>query len=214
MSHPLLCRQGCVELPLRLFPPAPYYAALAAYPSARIMAATRFDKRAKTVHRYRIADVRGPLELTMPIARTPGAATPEGVRWCQVALSDHGQWWEVHATALASAYGRTPFFEYYFPALEAVFSAPRPGETLVERVLAADAAVRNILKLPTAVSADLTAGTPGTMPQNNGAPLPYWQVRADRLGFIPDLSILDLIFNLGPEAQLYLRRLQHSMGLR
>ncbi|MDE6818510.1 MAG: WbqC family protein, partial [Muribaculaceae bacterium] len=33
---------------------------------------------------------------------------------------------------------------------------------------------------------------------------PYWQVRADRLGFIPGLSILDSIFNLGPEARLLL----------
>ncbi|MDE6134461.1 MAG: WbqC family protein, partial [Muribaculaceae bacterium] len=31
----------------------------------------------------------------------------------------------------------------------------------------------------------------------------YWQVRADRFGFIPGLSVLDLIFNLGPEAPLF-----------
>ncbi|MDE6145308.1 MAG: WbqC family protein, partial [Muribaculaceae bacterium] len=36
-------------------------------------------------------------------------------------------------------------------------------------------------------------------------PEPYWQVRADRLGFIPNLSILDLIFNLGPETALLWR---------
>ncbi|MDE6224629.1 MAG: WbqC family protein, partial [Muribaculaceae bacterium] len=35
---------------------------------------------------------------------------------------------------------------------------------------------------------------------------PYYQVRADRLGFIPDLSIVDLIFNLGPEAPLLLKK--------
>ena len=29
---------------------------------------------------------------------------------------------------------------------------------------------------------------------------PYWQVRADKLGFTPGLSILDLLFSLGPEA--------------
>lgn len=33
---------------------------------------------------------------------------------------------------------------------------------------------------------------------------PYWQVRMDSLGFQPNLSILDLIFNLGPEAAIYL----------
>lgn len=41
------------------------------------------------------------------------------------------------------------------------------------------------------------------------SPLPsYWQVRADRLGHISGLSILDLIFNLCPEAPL------HLLGLR
>ncbi|MDE6430391.1 MAG: WbqC family protein, partial [Duncaniella sp.] len=35
----------------------------------------------------------------------------------------------------------------------------------------------------------------------------YWQIREDKLGFIPGLSVLDLIFNLGPEAVLYLDRL-------
>lgn len=34
--------------------------------------------------------------------------------------------------------------------------------------------------------------------------LPYRQVRQDKLGFLGGLSILDLIFNLGPEAQIYL----------
>lgn len=37
-------------------------------------------------------------------------------------------------------------------------------------------------------------------------PLPYAQLFADRYGFNPDLSILDLLFCLGPEANSYLRR--------
>lgn len=32
----------------------------------------------------------------------------------------------------------------------------------------------------------------------------YYQVFAHRHGFLPDLSILDLLFNEGPEAVLYL----------
>ena len=39
---------------------------------------------------------------------------------------------------------------------------------------------------------------------------PYFQVRAAALGFIHSLSILDLIFNLGPEAPLYLRSLAET----
>lgn len=37
--------------------------------------------------------------------------------------------------------------------------------------------------------------------------LPYYQVWASRFGFTPNLSILDLIFNLGPESPLYLKKI-------
>jgi hypothetical protein len=36
------------------------------------------------------------------------------------------------------------------------------------------------------------------------APSIYYQVFADRFGFVPNLSIVDLIFHLGPDARAYL----------
>jgi hypothetical protein len=35
-------------------------------------------------------------------------------------------------------------------------------------------------------------------------PKPYYQVYQERFGFLPNLSILDLLFNMGNEAVLYL----------
>lgn len=210
MSSPLICRQGCIALPPRLFPDAAYYAALAAHSEASIHTGARFDKRLKAVHRYRIADVRGPLDLTVPIVRPSGAATPQGVRWGDVGVSAHGRWWEVHATALESAYGRTPFFEHYRPRLARIFRQPEAGLTLGALIMEADAAVRAILGLETAVAADPAPSPSAAAPSAGDFP-PYWQVRADILGFFPGLSILDLIFNLGPEAPLYLKELHWSV---
>ena len=42
------------------------------------------------------------------------------------------------------------------------------------------------------------------MPDADFIPKPYYQVYAQRHGFIPNLSILDLLFNMGNEALFYL----------
>ena len=37
-------------------------------------------------------------------------------------------------------------------------------------------------------------------------PVPYYQVFQEKFGFLPNLSIVDLLFNMGPESLLVLRR--------
>lgn len=36
-------------------------------------------------------------------------------------------------------------------------------------------------------------------------PKPYYQVFDQKLGFLPNLSVIDLLFNMGPESLLVLR---------
>ena len=38
------------------------------------------------------------------------------------------------------------------------------------------------------------------------SPQPYYQVFQERLGFLPNLSIIDLLFNMGPESLLVLQK--------
>jgi hypothetical protein len=191
-----------ITLPPRLFPPIGYYAAMMGADRAVVDCSMQFDKRKKATHRYSIADTRGVLDLTVPISRPHGPAT-----WAQAMVSPHGEWWHVHRIALESAYGRTPFFEFVFYRFADIFADPRhESPSVIDIVKQADTAVREFLQIPTevvygpaphgAIPLDGDFATP-QMP-------PYWQIRADKLGFIPSLSILDLIFNLGPEATLYL----------
>lgn len=207
---PLIRRHGTVALPMRLFAPVGWYAVMAQYPCAFIDIHERYDKRNKSTHRFDIVSGEGIERLTVPVSRPEGAFLSGRLCWDGVTVSAHGRWWETIPRTLATAYGRSPYFEYYIDRLMPLF-APRPlagcpEETLAELCLRADAAVRAILGLPT----EIVTEPPGEVCDMRGADFaaaaqpPYYQVHAGIHGFVPGLSILDLIFNMGPEAPLLL----------
>lgn len=202
---------------MRYYGSIAYYASMAAYGHAVIDADAIFDKRQKAVHRCDIADTHGPVQLTVPVSKPHGIAR---ARWSDVAVSDHGAWWHVHRVTLESAYGRSPFFEFYIdrflPFLTKGVTERYP--TVASLNLAIDAEIRSILLLETGVSSSESYNSyfsdsycydrfSSAMALYSRAITPYWQVRGASQGFIANLSILDLIFNLGPEAPLYLRSL-------
>ena len=209
MSTPLTTRPAgsVVLLPPQLFGSVAYYALMAQYPKAVIDTSLRYDKRFKSVHRYSIADARGELRLTVPVSRPEGAFLTGKLTWGDVAVSDHGRWWEVHLQALESAYGRTPFFEFYIDRFKPLFTPEHKG--ICDMVLQADTIVRDILGVDTEVTTDARDAVSDDCRRTDFATLTasrqYWQLRASDYGFLDRLSILDLIFNLGSEAPLYLR---------
>ena len=194
------------------------YALIASTGQSFVDTTSRFDKRFKSAHRTTIADVNGPMRLTLPIGK------PESImraKWNDIKLSDHGQWWHLHMTALESAYGRTPFFEYYIDSFAPFFrnEAITEYNILVNFDSGLEDVICHILgidapkykSLDRAVyPANSTVDLSHTEPRFE---IPtYYQVRADRLGFIPDLSVLDLIFNMGPEAPLVLQKVISSIN--
>lgn len=207
-----------VVLPPRLFAPIGWYAALAAYGHAVVDTSRRYDRREKAVHRYDIVDVRGPLSLTVPVASPAGCDGPP--TWDDVSVSRHGRWWHVHRVTLESAYGRTPYFEFVIDRFSSLLEDPgeQPPSAL-DYARRADEAVRSFLGLETAVewrpatAADVDGyDLRRRLPDTSAMPA-YFQVRSSALGFIPSLSILDAVFNLGPETPLYLQRLISTPGI-
>lgn len=204
----------------RYFGSVGYYAEVAACGGNAVMDGTMlFDKRRKQVHRCDIADVNGVVQLTVPVGKPHGIPR---ATWGDVRVSSHGRWWHVHRVTLESAYGRTPFFEFYidrfasFLCAEAVERYP----SIIDLDAAIDAVIREILLLPPAPVLNVvtkeaglsegdsaaTAGQAAASPNPCSGIIekPHYQVRAAGLGYITGLSVLDLIFNLGPEAPLYL----------
>lgn len=194
-----------------------YYSRLATFERVVIDTGMRYDKRFKTVHRCTIADVRGPLRLTVPVenARSALLAKSEEARlplkWSDIFVSSHGEWWSDHIVSLESAYGRTPYFEYYFDRIRPLLSNRRLPITELDTAL--DSVIRSILGLETQVEAlDASALKEDFIDFRHSSfeterVVPYYQVRQDKLGFLPGMSILDLIFNMGPEAQLILHEM-------
>lgn len=170
---------------------------------------TAFDKRDKATHRFTIADTRGRLDLTVPIARPASSRC----RWSEIGVSTHGAWWDVHRVALESAYGRTPYFEFYIdrflPMLTVGVTDRYPR--LCDLASTWDEQIADILGLTRDNQHEATEHDCRLKEAVDLQLPPYRQVRASRLGFLPGLSVLDLIFNLGPESQIYLNDLANTL---
>ncbi|MCC8038789.1 MAG: WbqC family protein [Bacteroidales bacterium] len=201
--------EASVTLPPLLFPEPIYFAQAAAHGLWSVDKGLRYDKRAKGTHRFEIADTRGRIALTVPIEKPDFSRRPT---WDDVRVSRHGDWWDKHMTALESAYGRTPYFEFYISRLTLFFSRDTPDiyPTVATLSEAAANAVSDILAIDPASPLAETTGNHGECRHGTDISgyhreaVPYHQIRQESLGFIPGLSVLDLIFNLGPEAQIYL----------
>lgn len=218
--HPLLrFPETSVILPPAFLGSISRYALIAATDKSIVDTAARFDKRFKSTHRTTIADVNGPMRLTLPIGK-PESLTR--ATWGDIRLSDHGQWWHLHLTALESAYGRTPFFEYYIDNFAPFFkneaiidydslvNFDRGLEDVICHILGIEAPEYRPLSRKDYTEASAVDFS-HTEPQFEIPP--YYQVRADRLGFLPDMSVVDLIFNLGPEAPLLLQKIVDNINM-
>ena len=175
------------------------------------------DHFVKQTYRNRcvIATANGTQTLTVPIERYDGTKCPMR----DIRISDHGNWRHLHWNALVSAYGETPFFEFYADDLRPFFEKRhtflfdlnldimhtmcqlldvRPQVTLSEQYIVLPFEDDAVVDFREAIRPK------HPLPDADFNPTPYYQVRAQRHGFLPNLSILDLLFNEGPEGIFYL----------
>ncbi|MCM1504786.1 MAG: WbqC family protein [Muribaculum sp.] len=173
------------------------YAVMAMFGSVVYDAGRRFNKREKECHRCVIEGPNGLQRLTVPLEKPQQW---HSTRLADVMVSAHGEWWHVHWGAIESAYGRTPFFEYYADALLPAFSGKIA--TLAELDMLIHRFCLDALGIVSAPPSEIEVHQ---MP--HVADVPYYQIWASRFGFTPGLSVLDLIFNMGPESPLVLKRM-------
>ena len=161
-----------------------------------------------------IATEGGTQSLTIPVVHDGGRTAMRDVR-----ISEHGNWRRQHWNALVSAYRNSPFFEYYADDF-AHFYEERDGflmdfnlrlHNVVCELLGLDREIRVLttedsLKEATDAAGDLRSiAEPKVLAELTETPQRYYQVFVQRNGFIPNLSIVDLLFNMGPEGLITLR---------
>ena len=135
-------------------------------------------------------------------------------------ISDHNQWRRVHWNALQSAYSESPFFEYYTDDLHPFFEQKYDylidfNEAIRQKVCELIDIHPNAEYTSTYTSSiqhqtsNITdfrdvINAKHPLPDADFTPKAYWQVFQHKHGFLPNLSILDLLFNMGPESIFYL----------
>lgn len=194
--------------------PIQYYAHLYA---AHEAIEDRGEHYVKQTYRNRcyIATPTGAQPLTLPVVRNGAAHT--AVR--DIRLSDHGNWQHLHWTALTSAYESSPYFEYYADDFRPLYEQHFDflvdfNDALRQTVLSLlslekDITSSNEYVTPTPEMTDLRSIiSPKQSLEADAAfrPIPYYQVFKERTGFVPNLSIVDLLFNMGPESRMVLKK--------
>ncbi len=196
------------------FGPVQWYQKLNRYDEVLI---ERHDSYVKQTYRNRclIATTNGVQALTVPVAGSR--------REAHIPISDHGNWRHQHWQALTSAYGDSPFFQYYEDDLRPFFTERwddlyefneairqcicelidiHPRVAFTERFLPVDdgsePSDRSLRDFRSSINPKHPQPDPDFVPRR------YYQVYEHKHGFLPNLSILDLLFNMGPESIFYL----------
>ena len=197
------------------FGPIQWYQKLCRYDRVSIEQHESWQKQTFR-NRCIIATTQGVQALTVPVSKAingPQHSTPVA----HFTISDHGNWRHLHWQALQSAYGESPFFEYYEDDLRPFFTEHN-WELLVDfndaicrkmcELLDIHPHIERTTRFEPVGSADhdfrYTISPKHPQPDPDFTPLPYYQVYARKHGFLPNLSILDLLMNMGPESIFYL----------
>jgi len=176
----------------------------------------QYENYGKQSYRNRclIMGPNAPVSLSIPVSRPHGVKT----LFRDIRIHYEGRWNRIHWRSLQAAYASSPYFElmadewapFYEQHFDFLLDYNRRLLEITLSTLGASIPVRFSDKFTPIRSKqdpryfihpkkDIRSFDPDFRPGF------YQQVFSDRLGFLPNLSILDLLFNLGSEARAYLQ---------
>ncbi len=189
------------------FPPVSYFVSLRTEQQVTIEQWETYTKQTLRNHCH-IYGPNGEQRLSVPVVKVNGNHTL--TKDIRIALNNN--WQKIHWRSIETAYNKSPYFLYYKDYFIPFFE--KKQEFLLDLNTRLLETVSPLLRWDLRI--ELTENYQGlnlpafnqkketTRPEEMLFFPEYIQVFSSRTGFIPDLSILDLIFNLGPEAGEYL----------
>ena len=200
-------------------PPVAYFALLC---HANIAVIEQFETYQKQTYRNRseIYSEKGKMALSIPVSKPSGNHT----KTKDILIFNQDNWYKKHWRAIETAYLPAPFFIYYSHEIKPFFEQPFKWlldfnmqlTELFSRIIGLDTTItlsEDYIKTPedkidyrTTLSPKKSENTLERFPK-------YTQVFETSHGFIPNLSILDLVFNLGPESHEYIATLSKQIRI-
>ena len=162
-------------------------------------------------NRCRVMTANGVESLSVPVVKVNGNHTMTK----DMTISTIEPWQHIHSRCLESAYKAAPYFDHYYDYLRPIFEGH--FERLIDLNDAALQAVLRMLKVKKEIvhttdyvreaENDLREAFSSKKAIKNTSFPAYYQVFSTKFPFAADLSVLDLVFNEGPEAKDYLKRI-------
>jgi hypothetical protein len=163
-------------------------------------------------NRCEILTANGRLALVIPVERNNG----EKMFIRDVQISYAQAWQNLHWRALTAAYNSSPFFEYYCDDLKPFFE--RNEKFLFDFNTKLTSKILELLEINTPIfftdeyknldndfafdyRQNINPKARFSADDKTFVPQKYYQVFAQKFGFMPNLSIVDLLFNEGPNAK-------------
>jgi hypothetical protein len=160
-------------------------------------------------NRTEIYGANGKLKLTVPIRHTQGSAKPLDK---EVSIAYDMDWQKQHWKSICAAYRSAPYFEFYEAGLEPYYQ--EQTASLFDFNLSLITQIMTLLEV--SFYYEIVHWDPDQHERMDHLILAksqeaenfetYTQVFGTKFGFIPNLSILDVLFNLGPNCASYLKR--------
>lgn len=189
-------------------PPIAYVATMLQHTELLIETKETFPKQTYR-NRMEIMTAGGVRTLSVPVIRNNHSRTEE------VGIDYKERWNIIHLRTLAAAYSASPYYLYYKDDLEELLTQRYDklidlNEALLKwilRLLKCDCQLLRTEDYQKEYELDFRNTFSPKVPYPTEGQEKYYQVFSDRLPFTPNLSIIDLLVNVGPEAKDYLKRI-------